>query len=228
MPTVITIQFSGTHRLVKAEYASMSYLEELQLSRETEYLASELASVTSAESIAEMGNLPGIGPRELLYGVPGASIVNAAFVFTGPHGGRFHGAGRNAWYAGETLRTAQAEVAFHRLEFLCNAGIKTPVPIEFQDFVADFSGNFHSLTEAEDKSCLKAGPIPQCYAPGQALAQRLLLEGSNGIVYPSARDDGGTCLACFRPALVLNPRRGEAFELIADPVKKTIGWRKIA
>ncbi|HYN38795.1 MAG TPA: RES family NAD+ phosphorylase, partial [Rhodospirillales bacterium] len=41
----------------------------------------------------------------------------------------------------------------------------------------------------------------------QELAERLLQEGSAGIVYPSVRRPGGTCLACFRPALVQHVRR---------------------
>jgi hypothetical protein len=28
------------------------------------------------------------------------------------------------------------------------------------------------------------------------------------LIYPSVRHRGGTCLACFRPALVLNVRKG--------------------
>lgn len=227
MPSVISIQYRNTHRLVKAEYASETQLKELQIRRESEYLALELDSATSPDSVAAAPNLSRIGPRELVYGIPGAAIVNAAFVFSGPHGGRFHSAGRNAWYAGKLLRTAQAEVAFHRLQFLRNAGITVPIAIEFQDYVADFAGDFHALTKAEERTCLKPGPIPQCYLPGQALAQRLLIEGSRGIVYQSVRDSGGTCIACFRPALVFNPRRGDKFELTTDPTRQTTSWSKI-
>ncbi len=36
----------------------------------------------------------------------------------------------------------------------------------------------------------------------------LLAAGAAGIVYPSVRRGGGTCLACFRPALVANVRQG--------------------
>jgi RES domain len=36
----------------------------------------------------------------------------------------------------------------------------------------------------------------------QDLANHLLYSGSNGIVYPSVRNPGGTSIVCFRPALV--------------------------
>ena len=41
----------------------------------------------------------------------------------------------------------------------------------------------------------------------QQLAEDLLTAGSLGVVYPSVRHDGGTCVACFRPALVMNVRK---------------------
>ena len=56
-------------------------------------------------------------------------------------------------------------------------------------------------------------PIPACYARPQRLAERLLTRKSNGVVYPSVRHPGGTCLAVFRPALVYNVRRGARLEL---------------
>ncbi len=54
---------------------------------------------------------------------------------------------------------------------------------------------------------LKPGPIPDCYQRSQQLASELLAAGSNGILYPSVRRRGGTCLVCFRPVLVYHVRR---------------------
>ena len=60
---------------------------------------------------------------------------------------------------------------------------------------------------------LQPDPIPRCYRRPQHLAERLLTRKSNGIIYPSVRRTGGTCLAIFRPALVYNVRRGARLEL---------------
>ena len=50
---------------------------------------------------------------------------------------------------------------------------------------------------------------PDGYAASQRLARVLLEQGSAGIVYPSVREKGhGDCLSCFRPALVMNVRKG--------------------
>jgi hypothetical protein len=81
------------------------------------------------------------------------------------------------------------------------------------EFLADFSGEFHTLDDAERESCLQPDPIPQYYSTPQALANKLLFEGSNGIVYPSVRRPSGTCIVCFRPALVFHSRRGRKCRL---------------
>lgn len=55
---------------------------------------------------------------------------------------------------------------------------------------------------------------PNSYFASQALAAELLRAGSAGIVYPSVRRAGGTCIACFRPVLVNNVRQGDTFEFV--------------
>ena len=55
---------------------------------------------------------------------------------------------------------------------------------------------------------------PTSYAASQALAAQLLEAGSAGIVYPSVRRSGGTCIACFRPVLVTNVQKGERFTFV--------------
>ena len=45
----------------------------------------------------------------------------------------------------------------------------------------------------------------------QLLAERLLAVGSLGVIYPSVRRRGGTCLGLFRPALVTQLRKGRTW-----------------
>jgi hypothetical protein len=46
--------------------------------------------------------------------------------------------------------------------------------------------------------------------------------GSLGIVYPSVRREGGTCLACFRPSIVANVRKSTQYRLIWTPQRARI------
>ena len=208
MSHVVRVDYAATHRLIPAKYSEGgSVLDTLALPEQVLADLSELDAATNERKQAERAGSPAIGPAELLYGVPQAHIVNAAFCHPGPAGGRFNDSRRGAWYAGTELETSQAEVAFHKQRFLQEARIAEMLSFEYQDFLADFSEEFHQLDPPEQQSCLDPEPVPQCYAPGQALAHTLLNAGSSGIVYPSERKPGGTCLACFRPALVFHPRR---------------------
>jgi hypothetical protein len=81
-------------------------------------------------------------------------------------------------------------------------------PPDSFDYLADFSGEFHDLRDAPSfADCLD----PNSYVKSQALAEQLLEAGSLGTVYPSVRRAGGTCIACFRPALVMSVRKGTSY-----------------
>jgi hypothetical protein len=82
---------------------------------------------------------------------------------------------------------------------------------DYLDYLADFRADLHDLRHSiEHAECLS----PTSYAASQALAAQLLEVGSGGIVYPSVRRRGGTCLACFRPVLVTNVRKGYVYQFV--------------
>jgi len=214
------VECVGTHRLIPEKYSrGGSVLETLNLPERVLAELSELDAATNERKVAEGGRSAGIGPHELVFGVPEAHIVNAAFSHPGPHGARFSSARRGAWYAGVELETSVAEVAFHRRRFLRNvrhAKFQGRQTFDYADFLADFHGKFHYLDADEQESCLQAEPIPACYRASQMLAEKLLFSGAVGMVYRSVRHPSGTCIACFRPALVLNPRREALCRITLD------------
>ena len=63
-----------------------------------------------------------MGIHELVFGVPYYRVVNASFAHPHPLGGRFNSPERGAWYAAFELKTAQAEVAFHKTTHLAEIG----------------------------------------------------------------------------------------------------------
>jgi RES domain-containing protein len=167
----------------------------------------ELDDATNDRLLAENRLLPAIGVDELVFAVPEAEVVNAAFCHAHPLGSRFNGPDRGAWYAAFELATSQAEVAFHKSVQLTEIG-RYFDSVTYDDYLADFSANLHDLRDARAfTACLD----PASYLESQTLAERLLTSGSLGIVYPSVRRQGGTCLACFRPALVMNVRRSRTY-----------------
>ena len=225
----------GVHRLIPAKYSKGSVLESVleNLGLPGDVLAdlSEIDSATNERKAAEHGERAGIGPSELLFGVPYARIVNAAFCHPGPHGGRFNTPQRGAWYAAMEIETSIAEVTFHKKRFLADARIRDRLTFTYVDFLADFHGNFHHLDPEERDTCLRPAPVPECYRASQDLANHLLYAGSNGNVYPSVRRPSGTCIACFRPALVFNPRQDREYQITlqveSDYLSTTSGTTEI-
>ncbi|HWJ55520.1 MAG TPA: RES family NAD+ phosphorylase [Vicinamibacterales bacterium] len=208
LPPVTAIDARDTHRLVPSRYSPRgeSVLVRIADPGDDAHLSAifELDGATNDRLLAERGLLPGIGPEELVFAVPLASVINGAFCHAHPLGSRFAGPDRGAWYAGFEIETAHAEVAFHKSVELAEIGMPDE-SITYDDYQADFAGGFHDLRDTDGwTSCLS----PTSYVASQTLAARLLEAGALGLVYPSVRHAGGTCLACFRPALVGRVRRG--------------------
>jgi hypothetical protein len=216
VPPVALVREFDTHRLIPSRHSAGGDTVFLRIADDDEHLQSifELDAATNDRLLAEHQRFHGIGVEELIAGVPCSHVVNAAFCHPHPLGSRFNGPDRGAWYAGVALETAQAEVAFHKRVELEETGWMEEESITYDDYLADFSAPFHDLRRAEGfRACLD----PQSYVASQALAERLLEAGSLGLVYPSVRHAGGTCLGCFRPPLVTNVRRDGTYRFTFRP-----------
>jgi len=168
----------------------------------------------------ERGSI-GISTFELVYGIPNAHIVNAAYTHPNESGSRFNDHTRGAWYAADSQKASIAEVVYHKSRRLSDIVVPDepgPRPSRdvstYDDWLADFQADFHVLDPPENFSeFLQPEPVPECYSVSQALARRLLDEGSNGLVYQSVRYPRSNCIVCFRPALVYNPRPSQRLEI---------------
>ncbi len=209
LPPVTLIRRYDTHRLIPSQYSEPGSVLSL-IADDDAQLADifELDHATNDRLLAENQRLGGIGVHELVFGVPYYRVVNAAFTHAHPFGSRFNGPERGAWYAAFELRTAQAEVAFHKSVQLAEIGVFED-EVTYDDYQADVSAPLHDLRESPAfSSCLAA----DSYVASQLLAERLLAAGSMGVIYPSVRRRGGTCLGLFRPALVSHLRRGRTWQ----------------
>jgi hypothetical protein len=219
-PPLGQIDREGMHRLIPSRYSDAGTLLD-DLADDDDMLEKliRLDGATNDRIQGEQSGLPGISTYELIYGTPNSQIVRAAFLHPSPTGSRFNGPTRGAWYAGDKLETSLAEVIYHKKKHLAeivvpevSAGIPEADSSTYDDWLADFHAEFHSLEPASDfPECLEPEPVPECYAEPQRLAQKLLKEQSNGILYPSVRKKGGRCLVCFRPPLVYRPRRDKRY-----------------
>jgi hypothetical protein len=217
LPKTTPISQDDTHRLIPSKFCEDgdTVLSRLGLPpAQMEHLF-QLDDATNGRLAGEANLLPGITVHELVFAVPHYHIINASFTHARPEGSRFSGSDRGAWYAGLSLKTAQTEVAFHYGEGLREVNWQEEEVVDYREYLADFRAEFHDLrsSDLQDKetradNVYKKYLQPDSYRASQQLGRRLLNQCSAGVVYPSVRHAGGTCIACFRPALVGNVREG--------------------
>jgi RES domain-containing protein len=208
-PPTTLVRRHDTHRLIPSQHRDDGRTVLARLADSDAELPDlyDLDNATNDRLLAENDLLPNIRVHELLFGVPYYRIVNASFTHAHPLGSRFNGPDRGAWYAAFEIRTAQAEIAFHKTLDLEEIG-RFEDEVTFDDYLADFSCELHDL---RGHHAFAPYLDPRSYVASQTLAAQLLDAGSLGIIYPSVRRAAGTCLACFRPALVMNVRRAKTY-----------------
>jgi RES domain-containing protein len=172
----------------------------------------EIEGATSGRLIAEERGLGALTSAELIHGVPHARFINAAFAYAKPRQpNRFNPAERGAWYAALDTETCIAEVGHHLTAALADTG-DFNASVEYVEMLASMSGLFVDLRQHPDHESLN--PDPRIgYPVGKSLAARVRAEGHNGIIYPSVRHSGGTCIAALWPNVVQSVAQGSMYRL---------------
>lgn len=196
--------------MIPSKYSDASVLAEIASATDLKAVW-DLDNATNDRLLAQEGALPGVDRSELVSGVPQSDIINAAFTHAHPLGTRFCGPSRGAWYAGFDLKTAQAEVIFHKTVQLSEVNYFHD-SVTYDVYLSDLQGEYHDLriNTRTFAACLD----PQSYVESQKIGARLLRRGSLGIVYPSVRFATGTCAVCFRPAGVAHVRKGRTYRFV--------------
>ena len=167
----------------------------------------DLDAVFAIEALAnprlrdEVGELQLVPPEERVTG-PGATPVMAAFTHLNPEGSRFSDGSYGVYYAAHSLATAVAEVSHHRAVFLRRTD-EPPIDVDMRLVTANVEAELHDLSGAGHRQAANDAFAevldPDHYGASQRLGSDLRAAGSWGLRYPSVRDDGGECVAIFRP-----------------------------
>jgi RES domain-containing protein len=144
---------------------------------------------------------------------PHAAFVNAAFTYFRPREmNRFNGPERGAWYAAFAVKTSLAEVSYHLRRELDRVHDYRAV-VDYAEIWASFAGAYVDLRgQVPLPVCLDPDPAIG-YPAGSALAAETMELGHNGIVYPSVRHAGGTCLVALWPHAVQSVAQGGIWRL---------------
>lgn len=214
-PRFSSIAHDDTTRLIPGRYAQDAEhaLGDLAESPDELDALIRLTAATNSRLQAQEERHPaGLGRTDLVFGVPFSKIVNGAFAYGG-EGARFHPRGpHGAWYCALEVETCIAEVVHHRIQHLRETDAPDEADVPYRLFLADIHGQDFAMLDdghARSRACLD----PTSYSVGQAFGAQLRADRRGGVMYPSVRRDGGTCLAVLAAPIVANVRRDAIYRV---------------
>ena len=207
-PAVTRVRWANACRLIPSRFPTVGVFDRIAEPADLDALM-ELEAWTNDRVSTELGILHVLPREEWAVGRPNATVIMAAFCHPRPGGTRFSGPDRGAWHAARTLEAALAESTYHRAREIAEVGA-FETRMHMRLYHADFRAAFHDIRAHRREYA----PLydRDSYVHSQRFGEGLLARGSNGIVYRSVRHEGGECLACFRPKLVLNVRVAAHYE----------------
>jgi RES domain-containing protein len=175
-------------------------------------LLAEIEGATSSRLIAEERGSGGLNSQELVHGVPHARFINASFAYSKPREPmRFNPAERGAWYAALEVETCIAEVGYHLTKALADVNDFNTM-VDYGEMLASMAGVFVDLRGVPDHPSLNPDPALG-YPAGNVVAAAARAAGHNGILYPSVRNSGATCIAALWPNVVQSVVQGAMYRL---------------
>ncbi|WP_121120147.1 RES family NAD+ phosphorylase [Croceibacterium ferulae] len=209
---LVRVAFLRTVRLVPSARLREAVLAPLADSDDELALLAEIEGATSGRLISEARGRVALNAAELVHGVPHARFINASFAYARPRQpNRFSPADRGAWYAALDVATCVAEVGHHLTRALADAGDFHAV-VDYGEMLASMAGLFVDLRQVADHGALHPDPAIG-YPAGNAVAAATRAAGHNGIIYPSVRHAGGTCIAALWPNVVQSVMQGSMVRL---------------
>jgi hypothetical protein len=191
------------YRLINSVYPPIDLFEDIADPADWGLLAAaeEKTNPRLAESI---GNLE-LVPQDRRVSGHGASYVMSPFVHASPDKpGRFHDGTFGAFYGAGNYETALFETV-HHTELFCAATSEAPGWIaDIRVLIGDIRATLNDLRDSNHADLLD----PNDYSASHTFAIRERANGSDGIVYPSVRNEGGECFAAFYPDVMSIPIQG--------------------
>lgn len=182
----------------------------------------QIDALTNDRLRDEVGDISLVPPEDRVSG-PGTTPIMAAFTHLNVEGNRFSDGSYGVFYASHDLATAVAETRYHRIKFLQATG-EPAQELDMRVYAVDLTANLHDIR------IMGAGhPAwyhPTSYAMSQELGRRLRDKGSDGIAYASVRQQGGECVAVFRPRLLSNCRQERHLCYVWDGQSITMIYEK--
>jgi RES domain-containing protein len=210
-PPLRRVRWRAAIRIIPSRYPPVDLFARVADPSEFEALF-DVESLTNPRLRDERGEVPLMPDQERVRGA-GASYIMAPFAHVNPAGGRFNEPTFGAFYAAHERATAVAETCYHRARFLAHTR-EPPLELDMRVLEARLDARLHDLRGY--RAVLPRIHDPEDYVTSQRLARRLRTAGSWGIAFDSVRQQGGRCVAVFRPRALSDCRQAEHLIYIWD------------
>ena len=203
-----------TYRIIRSIFPPIDLFEDIADPADWEAIASAEAKLNPRVNLA-IGDLSKVPIGRRVAG-PGSSWVMAPFVHCSPfRSSRFSNGSFGIYYAGDSEEVALAEAMYHHERAMRATGEEPGWTSQFRALIGSIDARLH------DVSGMAEVLHPEDYSAGQLVGGTLRRLGSDGIVYPSVRQQGGSCIAAFWPDVVPIPVQGSHFAYHWDGARVT-------
>jgi len=202
------------HRLVPSHFPPIDLFENVSSPDELEIVLA-IESITNDRLREEVGDLALVPEEERVSG-PGSTPVMAAFTHISIPTRFTDGIEFGVYYGARDLNTAFAETIYHREKFLA-ATNEPDTELTMRCYINRIALELHDVRGEEFEHL-----YTDDYAAPQEFAKEIRAQGSNGLLYRSVRDEGGECVAAFKPRAVTIPVQGGHYKYIWSGKKQRI------
>jgi hypothetical protein len=171
---------------------------------------------TNPRLMQTIGNLDLVPPIRRVSG-PGASWLMAPFTHVSTdRPSRFSNGSFGVLYVAGDFETALFETVHHHAKFMAATAQPPGWTSQFRELVLLVKANLHDL---RGSSAFLTALEPDSYTTSQDAGKHLHAAGSEGVVFPSVRRQGGQCAGLFYPDLASGPVQGRHLSYHWDGAK---------
>jgi hypothetical protein len=215
------------HRLITTRWPAVGIFDTVTTPADARE-ALVLESWTNDRVTGELDRLAGLADDDWVVGVPGATLVMAAFCYPAPGGGRFTTERLGAWYAARDVDTAVAETVYHHRRRLGLSALGYRATIQMRDLQTRLDVRLHDV-RGRRRAARRDLYDPDSYVRSQPFGEALRAAGSNGLAFDSVRRDGGQNIVIFRPRLLPPIYEGDRYEYrwTGDPAPAVVRLERL-
>ena len=202
-----TIAWSPAWRVIPTRFPAVNLFDRVARPEDFDALYA-LEALTNDRIRDELGDITLVPAEERLFG-PGSGPIMAAFTHLNPQGSRFSDGSYGVFYCTRDKDTAVAETRYHSGRFMA-ATQEPAMRLQLRLYTVTAAGEVVDLRAAARADPGIVDPVD--YSHAQSVGRRLHAAGSQGIVYPSVRNPGGTCLAALRTGMLRDCRHAAYLE----------------